>query len=202
MTRHTMAIDLDSCIGCHSCAVVCKQENNVGLGTFYSKVLTVGPSGTYPDLEMYYLPVACQHCENPQCVSVCPTGASYKRDDGIVLVDHSKCVGCQYCVMACPYGVRTYGDVKTFREADGFKLAGGNGTVITVKPKGFLVDDGKEPACVRHCPGQARVFGDADDPESKVSKLVAAKKTHKLTDVGNKPSVTFGLDKCEWKGGE
>ena len=83
MTRHTMAIDLDSCIGCHSCAVVCKQENNVGLGTFYSKVLTIGPSGTYPDLEMYYLPVACQHCENPQCVSVCPTGASYKRDDGI-----------------------------------------------------------------------------------------------------------------------
>ena len=108
MTRYTMAIDLDSCIGCHSCAVVCKQENNVGLGTFYSKVLTIGPSGNYPDLEMYYLPVACQHCENPQCVSVCPTGASYKREDGIVLVDHSKCVGCQYCVMACPYGVRTY----------------------------------------------------------------------------------------------
>ncbi len=106
MTRYTMAIDLDSCIGCHSCAVVCKQENNVGLGTFYSKVLTIGPSGTYPDLEMYYLPVACQHCDNPQCVTVCPTGASYKREDGIVLVDHSKCIGCQYCVMACPYGVR------------------------------------------------------------------------------------------------
>ena len=75
MTRNIIDIDLDSCIGCHSCAVVCKQENNVGLGTFYNKVLTVGPSGTYPDLEMYYLPVSCQHCDNPECVSVCPTGA-------------------------------------------------------------------------------------------------------------------------------
>ena len=83
MTRNIIDIDLDSCIGCHSCAVVCKQENNVGLGTFYNKVLTVGPSGTYPDLEMYYLPVSCQHCDNPECVSVCPTGASYKRDDGV-----------------------------------------------------------------------------------------------------------------------
>ena len=75
MTRNIIDIDLDSCIGCHSCAVVCKQENNVGLGTFYNKVLTVGSSGTYPDLEMYYLPVSCQHCDNPECVSVCPTGA-------------------------------------------------------------------------------------------------------------------------------
>ena len=108
MTRNIIDIDLGSCIGCHSCAVVCKQENNVGLGTYYNKVLTVGPFGTYPDLEMYYLPVACQHCDNPECVSVCPTGASYRREDGVVLVDHSKCIGCQYCVMACPYGVRAY----------------------------------------------------------------------------------------------
>lgn len=190
MTRLSMAIDLDSCIGCHSCAVVCKQENNVGLGTFYSKVLTIGPSGTYPDLEMYYLPVACQHCDNPQCVSVCPTGASYKREDGIVLVDHSKCIGCQYCVMACPYGVRTYDE------------SPGKGVIEKCTLCAHLVDDGGTPACVRHCPGQARVFGDLDDSESDISKLVAKKTTHKLTDVGNKPSVIYGLDKFEWKGGE
>ena len=84
MTRNIIAIDLDSCIGCHSCAVVCKQENNVGLGTYYNKVLTVGPFGTYLDLEMYYLPVQCQHCADPECVKVCPTGASHKLEDGTV----------------------------------------------------------------------------------------------------------------------
>ena len=175
MTRNIISIDLDSCIGCHSCAVVCKQENGVGLGTYYNKALTVGPSGTYPDLEMYYLPVACQHCDNPECVSVCPTGASYKREDGVVLVDHSKCIGCQYCVMACPYGVRAYDEGR---------------------------DKGEQPACVRHCPGQARLFGDLDDPESAPSKMRASKKTHKLTDVGNHPGVDYGLDKFTWKGGE
>ncbi len=123
-------------------------------------------------------------------MSVCPTGASYKREDDIVLVDHSKCIGCEYCVKACPYGVRTYDTAKD------------KGVIEKCTLCAHLVDNGQEPACVRHCPGQARIFGDADDPESKVNKLVASKKTHKLTDVGNKPSVTYGLDKCEWKGGE
>ena len=196
MTKLAIGINLRRCIGCNTCAVACKMQNNVPDGMLWNRVLTEGceqfdgAEGVYPHLTRTYLPLACQHCENPQCVSVCPTDASYKRDDGIVLVDHSKCVGCQYCVMACPYGVRTYDEAKD------------KGVIEKCTLCAHLVDDGKEPACVRHCPGQARVFGDADDPESKVSKLVAAKKTHKLTDVGNKPSVTFGLDKCEWKGGE
>ena len=162
----------------------------MGLGTYYNKVLTVGPSGTYPDLEMYYLPVSCQHCDNPECVSVCPTGASYKREDGIVLVDHSKCIGCQYCVMACPYGVRTYDESRD------------KGVIEKCTLCAHLVDAGEKPACVKHCPGQARLFGDADDPESDVSKMIARKSTHKLTDVGNHPGVTYGLDKFSWKGDE
>lgn len=190
MTRNTMVIDLDSCIGCHSCAVVCKQENNVGLGTFYNKVLTVGPNGTYPDLEMYYLPVACRHRDNLQCVSVCPTGASYKREDGIVLVDHSTCIGCQMCVMACPYGVRTYDD------------APDKGVIEKCTMCAHRIDKGEVPACVFHCPGQARKFGDIEDPESEVSKLLASKKNHRLIDVGNHPGVTYVMDKCEWKEGE
>ena len=159
MTRYTMAIDLDSCIGCHSCAVVCKQENNVGLGTFYSKVLTIGPSGTYPDLEMYYLPVACQHCDNPQCVTVCPTGASYKREDGIVLVDHAKCIGCQYCVMACPYGVRIQIE-KT-------------GVIEKCRFCWYEGEPGNPPACVGTCISGVRVFGDLDDPDSDISREIA-----------------------------
>ena len=155
MTRNIIAIDLDSCIGCHSCAVVCKQENNVGLGTYYNKVLTVGPFGTYPDLEMYYLPVACQ-----------------------------------YCVMACPYGVRAYDEGKD------------KGVIEKCTMCAHLIDKGEKPACVKHCPGQARLFGDADDPESDVSKMIARKSTHKLKDVGNHPGVTYGLDKFSWKGDE
>ena len=139
---------------------------------------------------MYYLPVSCQHCDNPECVSVCPTGASYKRDDGVVLVDHSKCIGCQYCVMACPYGVRAYDTGKD------------KGVIEKCTMCAHLIDKGEKPACVKHCPGQARKFGDLDDPQSDVSKLRAAKKTYKLKDVGNHPGVDYAMDKCAWKGDE
>lgn len=190
MTRNIMAIDLDSCVGCHTCSVVCKQENNINLGTYYTKVLTIGPWGTYPDLQMYYLPVGCQHCDNPQCVSVCPTGASYKREDGIILVDHDKCIGCQYCIMACPYGVRTYDKSRE------------KGVIEKCTLCAHLVDKGQKPACVACCPGQARLFGDLDDPDSPPSQMMKKKSIHYLKDVGNHPGVIYGLDKFEWKGDE
>ena len=204
MTRNIIDIDLDSCIGCHSCAVVCKQENNVGLGTFYNKVLTVGPSGTYPDLEMYYLPVSCQHCDNPECVSVCPTGASYKRDDGVVLVDHSKCIGCQYCVMACPYGVRYLNEEEKVVEKC---------TLCEQK-----LSQGELPQCVSQCGGNARWIGDteagyesfegSEDPLGKRRKMVEFLEpftdadVHKLPDVGNKPSYSYILRDHHWEGGD
>lgn len=183
-----MLIDLDKCIGCHSCAVVCKQENNVGLGTFWNKVLTIGPFGVYPDLDVYYLPANCQHCENPECVAVCPTGASYKREDGIVLVDHDKCIGCQYCVMACPYGVRTYSKDKGVIEK----------CTLCVQ----RINNGEEPACVSICPAQARIIGDINDPNSKISKARkdAGENLHHLTDVGNNPKATYVLSHMEWRG--
>ena len=121
---------------------------------------------------------------------MCPTGASYKRDDGVVLVDHSKCIGCQYCVMACPYGVRAYDTSKD------------KGVIEKCTMCAHLIDKGEKPACVKHCPGQARKFGDLDDPQSDVSKLRAAKKTYKLKDVGNHPGVDYAMDKCAWKGDE
>ena len=159
MTRNIIDIDLDSCIGCHSCAVVCKQENNVGLGTFYNKVLTVGASGIYPDLEMYYFPVACQHCDDPQCVSVCPTGASYQRDDGVVLVVHSRCIGCQYCVMACPYGAISLESIG-LPSATSETMAQKSMRSVAVRCdlcKDWMKREGKSvPACVEACPVHAR----------------------------------------------
>ena len=148
MTRNIIAIDLDSCIGCHSCAVVCKQENNVGLGTYYNKVLTVGPFGTYPDLEMYYLPVQCQHCENPECVKVCPTQASHVTEDGTVQIDKSKCIGCQFCAMACPYGVRYLNEEERVVEK------------CTLCEQ--ITAQGGLPQCVIQCGGRARFFGDLE----------------------------------------
>ena len=195
MTQYAIATDLNRCVGCLSCMVACKAVNNVPIGSYWNKVLRIGPSlkegaTSSHDGEMYYLPVSCQHCDNPECVSVCPTGASYKRDDGVVLVDHSKCIGCQYCVMACPYGVRAYDTGKD------------KGVIEKCTMCAHLIDKGEKPACVKHCPGQARKFGDLDDPQSDVSKLRAAKKTYKLKDVGNHPGVDYAMDKCAWKGDE
>ena len=190
MTRNIIDIDLDSCIGCHSCAVVCKQENNVGLGTFYNKVLTVGPSGTYPDLEMYYLPVACQHCENPECVKVCPTEASHVAEDGSIQIDKEKCIGCKYCMMACPYGVRSWSPSEH--------------VVEKCTLCGQLTSVGEEPKCVAACCASARFYGDLDDPNSDASKALAAAgadSVHRLKDVGNGPQTAYILSAkyAEWK---
>ena len=187
MTRMALVIDLDACVGCHACATVCKQENNVELGSFWSNVLDIGPTGKFPDVEMYFLPVLCQQCDDPVCVAGCPTGASYKRKDGIVLVDKDRCIGCQYCVMACPYGVRCYN-----HEA---------GVVEKCTLCAHRVDAEEKPACVNTCPAKARTFGDLDDPNSEVSRKIrtAGKAVHRLEDVGNHPCVAYILHKQKWR---
>lgn len=181
MAHMSMVIDLDMCIGCESCTVACKQENNVRLGSSWSRVLKMGSYGTYPDLEFYFLPVLCQHCEDPQCVKVCPTGASNQRADGIVLIDKDKCIGCQYCSMACPYGVRSYNIEE--------------GVVEKCTLCAHLVDIGEEPACVKTCIGKCRIFGDIDDPKSEISSKIrgAGENLHALADVGNHPSISYIL---------
>ena len=102
MAQKTLVIDLDRCIGCHACEVACKVENNVPMGVYYNKVLTIGPVGKYPDIYQYFLPTVCQNCKDAPCVKVCPTGASYKTEDGQVLVDKEKCIGCKMCTKVCP----------------------------------------------------------------------------------------------------
>ena len=190
MAHYAIVVDLDRCIGCHGCEIACKNENNIALGEYWNKVVERGPFGEYPDLEMYFLPTMCQQCQDAPCVNVCPTGASYRDADGMVLVDKEKCIGCKYCMMACPYGVRAYDTSKD------------KGVIEKCTMCAHLIDKGEKPACVKHCPGQARKFGDLDDPESDVSKLRAAKKTYKLKDVGNHPGVDYAMDKCAWKGDE
>lgn len=191
MAQKVLVIDLDRCIGCRGCEVACKQENGVVLGSAWNKVRTVGPSGKYPDVEMYFFPAVCQQCREPQCVKVCPTGASYKRsEDGIVLVDKEKCIGCRYCMMACPYGVRSFN--KEMRVVEKCTLC--------IQ----LQEAGEKPACVKNCPGKARLFGDIDDPDSDVSvaiKNAGGDSVHALPDVGNQPSGRYILHRktAVWK---
>ena len=105
--KNTLVIDLDRCSGCDSCVAACKMENQMNLGVVRNHVSAVGPVGTFPDIEMYWLPMQCQQCENPGCIEVCPTGASYRDEEtGIVLVNAEDCIGCESCLTGCPYGVR------------------------------------------------------------------------------------------------
>lgn len=104
MTQKTLVIDLDRCIGCGACEIACKLENDVPLGVYYNRVISIGPIGKFPDIQQYFLPTVCQNCREAPCMKVCPTGASYKTEDGQVLVDKAKCIGCKMCMVACPYG--------------------------------------------------------------------------------------------------
>ena len=113
-TRLGMVVDLDKCMGCWTCAVACKQENNVPEGMFYLRVLTVGgdnidvPAGTFPNLSLAYQTTNCFHCDNPPCVKACPVQATYKQDNGLVAIDYDRCIGCRYCMVACPYDNRVF----------------------------------------------------------------------------------------------
>ena len=111
MAHYAIATDLNRCVACMACNAACKMVNNVPIGSFWNKVLRIGPSeglegGDKPGRDFYYLPVQCQHCKDPECVKVCPTEASHVLPDGTVQIDKAKCIGCQFCAMACPYGVR------------------------------------------------------------------------------------------------
>lgn len=176
-----LVIDLDICVGCHACAVSCKEWNTGAYGAPLSDQNPYGaePSGTWLNrvhsyevrpqgqaAQIVHFPRSCLHCEDAPCVTVCPTGASYKRsEDGIVLVDEDKCMGCGLCAWSCPYGAR---------ELDMTEGVMKKCTLCVDRIYNEnLPEEDRQPACVRTCPANARHFGDLGDPESDVSRLVA-----------------------------
>ncbi|MFV0453267.1 MAG: sulfate reduction electron transfer complex DsrMKJOP subunit DsrO [Propioniciclava sp.] len=203
--RLGMVIDTQRCIGCHTCAIACKAENNLPDGVWWNRVLTVGgdemdtPAGTFPNVTMSFLTLACQHCENPPCVKACPVGATYKREeDGIVVQDYDKCIGCRYCVAACPYtGVRQFNwespeYYQDFAVGDRDVPAHQTGVVEKCTFCSHRLARGEEPACVEVCPARARAFGDLNDPESPVSELLRTRSHFTLLpEKETKPSVYF-----------
>ena len=189
--RNCIVVDLDHCTGCKGCEIACKNENNIPLGERWNRLLLCGPYGEFPNLSQYYLPVMCQQCVDAPCVNVCPTGASYRDPDtNVVLVDKEKCIGCKYCMMACPYGVRSWSPSEH--------------VVEKCTLCGQLTSVGEEPKCVAACCASARFYGDLDDPNSDASKALAAAgadSVHRLKDVGNGPQTAYILSAkyAEWK---
>jgi len=181
--RWAMVIDLDRCTGCKACAIACKTEFDTRLGVFRSQVI-YREHGAYPKAERDILPWLCNHCDNPPCVKVCPVKpvsaeckgvkckkrATYKRPDGVVLVDQDRCIGCGQCIRNCPYQVRSF---------DPGKKAGGNPSANPADKCTLCehrLEAGVVPSCVNTCPARARIVGNLNDPNSEVSKLLKAHK--------------------------
>lgn len=203
--HYGMVIDLYRCIGCQACSFACKQSNNLPDDIWWSRTLTVGgetmdtAGGTYPDNTLSYLPVSCQHCENPACVKVCPVGATYKNSaTGVIRQDYDKCIGCRMCMAACPYtGVRSFNWEEPKHYLD-FKIGDEEAPVHqkhVVEKCTFCyqrTSQGEAPACMKLCPGRARFWGDLENPESEVSKLIKTREYKQLLpERDTSPSVYY-----------
>ncbi|MEE8452975.1 MAG: 4Fe-4S dicluster domain-containing protein [Thermoguttaceae bacterium] len=209
MPRWGMVVDLEKCTGCQTCSVACKVEN--ALGPMTDRVVVVEKEmGTYPNVQRIHIPKRCMHCADPKCVGVCPSGATQQRDDGIVTVDQDMCVGCRYCMMACPYNARVFQaveqsyhsppskwEVQRYKEhtvgvvgkCDFCKSRIDEGLQGGLKPG---VDPDATPMCVISCIGTALTFGDLDDPASEVSQLIESRETVQfLPEMQTDPSIYY-----------
>jgi Fe-S-cluster-containing dehydrogenase component len=220
--RWVMVIDLRKCVGCHACTVACVAENKLPPGVVYRPVLEE-EIGTYPHVTRRFTPRPCMQCDNPPCTPVCPVHATYKNADGVVVVDYNQCIGCRYCITACPYAARTFdfGQVYTQDTPDGLPFLLGRQTaddyervpsdeygrkwerkgeespIGNVRKCHFCLHRlavGMLPACVTTCIGRATLFGDANDPASLVAEMVARPNTMRLKEeLGTEPRVYYLL---------
>ncbi|HYF79701.1 MAG TPA: 4Fe-4S dicluster domain-containing protein [Symbiobacteriaceae bacterium] len=175
--RYVMVIDLRKCVTCHACTVVCKAENGVPAG-FFRTWVEEADMGIYPNVTRIKLPRLCNHCTNAPCENVCPVKATYKAEGGVVVVDEEKCIGCRYCIAACPYDARYINPETGTADKCTFCL--------------HRVEAGLEPACVSTCISHSRYFGDLNDPESVVSQLLRTNDFQVMrSDLGTAPSVFY-----------
>ncbi|CAK7024616.1 MAG: Thiosulfate reductase electron transfer subunit PhsB [Paraeggerthella hongkongensis] len=157
MARYGMLINTKKCVGCYACRVACQMINGLDPDKAFIHYEEL-ETGAYPNVYAENVPVQCMHCEDAPCQSVCPTGATYTTDSGVVLVEEGKCIGCKYCMAACPYGVRV-------------QLH--SGVVEKCRFCWYEGEPGNPPACVGTCITNARIFGDLDDPNSEINQAIA-----------------------------
>ena len=209
--KWVMVIDLRKCSGCDACTIACKAENQLPPGVVYRPVVEE-TIGTYPNVSRRFLPRPCMQCESPPCTPVCPVGATWRREDGVIAIDYEKCIGCRYCLAACPYSARTadfgewYGDGtpggrQPYEEQvspeynEGLRRADGGSPVGNARKCHFCLhrlEAGQLPACVTSCIGHATYFGDANDPSSLVSELIGRPEARRLKEeLGTKPRVFY-----------
>ncbi|MGC8782182.1 MAG: 4Fe-4S dicluster domain-containing protein [Anaerolineae bacterium] len=220
--RWVMVIDLRKCVGCHACTIACVAENKLPPGVVYRPVLEE-EIGTYPNVTRRFIPRPCMQCDNPPCTPVCPVHATWKNEDGVVVVDYNQCIGCRYCLTACPYGARTSDFGHTYTAATPHAQAGvlGQETADDYErvanfeygkpwdrqhegsPIGnarkchfclHRIAEGLLPACVTTCIGRATMFGDANDPDSLVAEMIAKPNVMRLKEeMGTEPRVYYLL---------
>lgn len=224
MPRWGMVIDLDKCTACQACVVACQEENNVPFieeGEFrksraisWMKILTE-TEGTYPEVKTRYLPRPCMQCDNPPCTRVCPVHATYLNPEGIVAQVYYRCIGCRFCVAACPYTVKYFNWYDYHARMPEFAKRSDNPDVSTrtkgvvekctfchhrlIKAKDRAAAEKRElregdytPACAESCPANAIFFGDLDNPRSQVSRLAHSTRAFRLMeDLGTRPKVIY-----------
>lgn len=208
--RWGMVFDMDRCVGCQTCTIACKQSNETTAGVLWRNVLDY-EVGEFPEVDRTFLLTGCQHCDVPPCVPVCPTGATWKRDDGLVIIDYDICIGCGSCVVGCPYQARTIVKeqlayyhaaptvlenrlVQRQREGVAQKCTFCVGRIDDGLARGLKpgVDPAATPACAASCISKAISFGDFADPQSNVSRLVAENEAYRMHEhLGTNPFIHY-----------